>query len=162
MNEPARTSHSVTVIVFVTRAALGLLAAVVFLGAVLVVTGAGSLAALYPEFEYLHLPFVIAAIAFGVCLEIALLLTAVLVGYTRDRRIFEPTALRLVDYLISAIAGATIIIGAVVAMVPGPPALALLLFGGAVAGAACALVLLVLRSLLRGAVFMRVELDEVV
>lgn len=154
------TSHPA--MIALTRVALGVLVVLVVLGEVVVIISASSSAELYPEFAYLQVPFVIAALAFGVCVEVALVVTAVLVGYTRDRRIFEPAALRLVDSLTSAIAVATIIVVAVLVAIPGPPALALLLLGGAAVGAAFALVLLVLRSLLRSAVSMRVELDEVV
>jgi hypothetical protein len=84
------------------------------------------------------------------------------VGYTRDRRIFEPSALRLVDGLTLAVALAAAVVLAVLTAIPGPPALALLMLGAALLGAACVLVLLTLRSLLGRAVVMRVELDEVV
>ena len=46
--------------------------------------------------------------------------------------------------------------------IPGPPALALLIIGSVLVGITLFLVLSVLRSLLRRAVLMRVELDEVV
>lgn len=154
------TSHPA--MITMTRVALGVLAVLVVLGEVVIAVSAASSAQAYPEFAYLQVPFVIAALAFGVCVEVALIVTAVLVGYTRDRRIFEPVALRLVDYLTSAIAVATIIVVAVLVAIPGPPALALLLLAGVAVGAAFVLVLLVLRSLLRSAVSMRVELDEVV
>jgi len=152
-------THRVTVIV--TRTTLGLLIAAVPLGEAVIVIWSASLAGLYPEFGYLQLPFVIAAIAFGVCVEIALISTAVLVGYVRDHRIFEPAAIRLVTGLISAIAAATVIVAAVLTAIPGPPALALLLFGGAAAGAVCTFGLLVLRSRLRGAAPGRVDHGEV-
>lgn len=145
-----------------TRLALGLLGLAVILGGVVVVVSAEAAAALYPEYAHLHAPLVFAAIAFGVCVETALIVTGVLVGYTGDGRIFGPTAFRLVDVLIAAIALAALIVVATLVVIPGPPALALLLGAGALAGAAIALVLRVLRSLLRGAMFMRVELDEVV
>jgi xanthosine utilization system XapX-like protein len=57
---------------------------------------------------------------------------------------------------------ATFIVGLVLAIIPGPPALALALLGGILAGATFTLVLLVLRSLLSHAVSMRAELEEVV
>lgn len=155
-----QSSNPITITL--TRIALGLLIAAVVLGELVVVISAQSAAELYPEFARLHAPLVFAAIAFGVCVETVLIVTGVLVGYTRDDRIFGATAFRLVDVLIAAIAVATLIVLAVLVVIPGPPPLALLLMGGALAGAAIALVLLVLRSLLRGAMFMRVELDEVV
>jgi hypothetical protein len=146
-----------------TRGALCLLAAAVIIGElVLVVGNAQSLAAAYPEFANLQGPLVFAALAFGVCVEIVLLVTGVLVGYTRDSRIFGPSALKLVDLMVSALGAATAFVVFALFYIPGPPALALLLLGGALMGAAFVLVVLVLRSLLRAATVMRVELDEVV
>jgi hypothetical protein len=153
------TSHPVTVLA--TRMALGLVAAVVVLGEILVIIGAESLAVRYPEFAHLRFPFVLAALAVGACVEVAVLLTAVLVGYAEDRRIFEPTALRLVDCLIGTVAVGTLIVGAVLTAIPGPPVLALLVLGGAVTGAACALGLSRLRARLRRAAVRRAVLDEV-
>jgi hypothetical protein len=147
--------------VLATRITLAVLAAVVLLGEVLVVIGGESLAVLHPEFEHLHLPFIMAALAFGVCGEVALILTAALVGYSQDRRIFEPAALRLIGCLIGAIAVATLIVVSVLTAIPGPPLLALVLFSGAVAGATSALFLSVLRSRLRKAAVKHVDLDEV-
>lgn len=148
--------------VAVTRIALGLLVVAVFLGEVVVVSTAHAAAERHPEFAHLQAPLVWAAIIFGVCVVTVLAVTGILVGYTRDTRIFEPTAFRLVDVLIAAVAVATIIVAATLFVIPGPPALGLLLMGGVLAGAAVALVLVVLRSLLLRATFMRVELDEVV
>ena len=153
---------STPVAVTVTRIALGLLLVVLFLGEVVVIISAQAAAESYPEFAHLQAPLVWAAIAFGVCVATVLTVTGVLVGYTRDGRIFEPRAFRLVDVLITAAAVATIIVAATLLVIPGPPALGLLIVGGVLSGAAVTLVLLVLRSLLRRATFMRVELDEVV
>ena len=160
MEPTPKSSHPV--IVAVTRVALGVLVLFVGAGEVLVIGYARELADRYPEFAHLHGPLVFAAIAFGVCTGIVLTVTAVLVGFTRDARIFRRGSLRLVDLLIGALASATITVIAVLFAIPGPPALALLLLAGVLAGAALVLVLTVLRSLLRNAAFMRVELDEVV
>ena len=157
MSTPAQT-HRVTVIV--TRTTLGVLAAAVAVGEVIVVIWSTALAELYPEFAYLQVPFVVAAIACGACVETALIITDVLAGYTRDHRLFEPAAIRLVTGLISTIAAATVIVAAVLTAIPGPPVLALLLFGSAAAGAAGVLALVWLRSRLRGAAPGRVKPGE--
>ena len=100
-----RSPHDSTpVTVTVTRIALGLLLVVVFLGEVVVVISAQTAAASYPEYAHLQAPLVWAAIAFGVCVVTVLSVTGVLVGYTRDGRIFGPTAFRLIDVLITAVA----------------------------------------------------------
>jgi hypothetical protein len=145
-----------------TRIALGALMVAVVLGEVSIVASAELMATEYPEFASLEVPLLGAAIAFGLCVELVLIVTAVLVGYIRNERIFRPVALRLVDVIIAAILVATFIVGLVLAIIPGPPALALALLGGILAGATFTLVLLVLRSLLSHAVSMRAELEEVV
>lgn len=145
-----------------TRLSLGLLAAAVVAGEVIVVITARGLATQYPEFADLEAPLVGAAILFGICVEVVFIITGVLVGYVRNDRIFGKTALRLIDLLIAVIAFATIIIAFTLFLIPGPPALGLLILGGAVFGSAFTLILLVLRHLLLGAVSMRVELEEVV
>ena len=57
---------------------------------------------------------------------------------------------------------ATVLTATMLPFIPGPPALALLIIGSVLVGITLFLVLSVLRSLLRRAVLMRVELDEVV
>jgi hypothetical protein len=91
-----------------------------------------------------------------------LVITALLVGSIRRGRIFDKAALTLVDALVFALIVATALVAAVLPTIPGPPALAFALLGGVLAGMAFVLVVLVLRSLLRQAAFMRLELDEVV
>lgn len=153
-------SNPITIIL--TRVALCLLAAAVVVGELVVAMNAQSLAERYPEFAHLHAPLVLLVIAFGACVEVVLIAAGVLVGYTRDDRIFGRTALRVVDIMIYAFLIATVFVVAALFAIPGPPALALLLLGGALVGAVFVLIVLVLRSLLRTAMFMRVELDEVV
>jgi hypothetical protein len=145
-----------------TWIALGILASGVLLSEVLLFDTAQSMANLYPEFAHLEGPLVAIAIAFGVCVEAVLTITALLVGSIRRGRIFDKAASRLVDALIGVLIAATALIAAVMPFIPGPPALALALLGGVLAGTAFFLVVLVLRSLLRQAAFMRLELDEVV
>ncbi len=156
------STRSSVFIVAASRFALALLVATVIAGEVIVVTSAPSVALTYPEFAHLTLPFGIAAIAFGLCVVTVLVITGALVGFIRDDRIFGSLSLTLVDVLIFAIASAAVIVAAVLVGVPGPPFLALLLLGGVLVGVALTLVLVLLRSLLRKAAAMRVELDEVV
>jgi len=146
----------------VTRIALGALMVAVLLGEVSIVASAELMATEYPEFAALEGPLIAAAMAFGLCVETMLIVTAVLVGYIRHERIFRPAALRLVDVLIAAALASTVIVGLVLVAIPGPPALAMALLSGILVGATFSLVLTVLRTLLRQAMSMRVELDEVV
>ncbi|MCU1584956.1 MAG: Integral rane protein [Microbacteriaceae bacterium] len=149
-------------VIALTRIALGLLAATVLLGQIALVPVAQSTADRYPEFANLHVPLLVATLTFGLCIEIVLVVVAVLVGFIRNGRIFGPGALRLVDVIVFLVSVATVLVAAVLPMIPGPPALGLIMLAGALVGATFVLVLLVLRSLLRQAISMRVELDEVV
>ncbi|MCU1583270.1 MAG: hypothetical protein JWO01_2658 [Microbacteriaceae bacterium] len=154
-----RTSLITTVLTWV---ALGILAVIVLLAEVVLFQTARSMADRNPEFAHLEGPLVAAAIAFGVCVEAVLVITALLVGSIRRGRIFDKAALTLVDALVFALIVATALVAAVLPTIPGPPALAFALLGGVLAGMAFVLVVLVLRSLLRQAASMRLELDEVV
>jgi len=137
--------------------ALGILA----VGAVVVET-AGTLAQQHPEFAYLQGPLIALAVVFGICLEAVLIITALLVGSIYSGHIFGPTASKLVDALVAVLMIASGVLIAVLLVTPGPPALSLAIFGGALAGATFTLVVVVLRSLLQQAAHMRLELDEVI
>lgn len=148
--------------VLVTRIALALLLMTVITAQIFVVLSARSMAADYPEFSELETPLVSAAILFGICIQVVLVITGILVGYIRDSRIFASSSLRLVDVMTVALAVATVVVAGTLFLIPGPPALGLLLIGGALVGATLTLVLLTLRSLLRSTASMRTELDGVV
>lgn len=156
---PHRPSSTTAVLTWV---ALGVLAAGVILAEVLTFYTAQSSAELYPEFAELAGPLVGLAIAFGLCVEAVLMITALLVGSIHRGRIFDRGASRLVDALLVTLITATALIAAVVPLIPGPPALVFAVLGAVLVGIAFFLVVLVLRSLLRQAAFMRLELDEVV
>jgi len=142
--------------------ALAVLAIVVLIAALAVLPLAQLMSDEYPEFGHLQAPFVLAALAFGLCAEVVLVVSAVLVRFIRNGRIYSAPALRLVNVLIVAFAVATLIVAAVLPANPGPPLLALSLLIGVIAGVASTLVLLMLRDLLWNAAAIRGELDEVV
>lgn len=148
--------------VLVTRAALALLFLATIAGQIVVVITARSMASAYPEFAHLEAPLLGAAILFGICIEVILVITAILVGYIRDGRIFGSGSLKLVDIMADFFAIATAIVVVTLFLIPGPPALGLLLIGGALVGVTLTMILLILRSLLRKTAFMRAELDGVV
>ena len=145
----------------VTWITLGALAAGVVLAEVVVATTARSMAELYPEFAHLETPLLSAALVFGLWIEAVLLITAVLLFSIQNGRILDRAALHLVDGLVAALALATLTIVVVLPLLPGPPALALAVLGGIIAGTAVTLVALRLRSRLRHAAFMRLELRSV-
>ena len=154
-----RPSGVTTVLAWV---ALGILALGIIGAEAVLVQSARAMALVYPEFANLEAPLVFAAITFGVCVEAVLVITGLLVWAISRGRIFDPFALRLVDALLAALGVATLVVASTLPLLPGPPALVLGVFGGVIAGIAVALVVLVLRSLLRQASMMRLELDEVV
>ncbi|MCI4658922.1 DUF2975 domain-containing protein [Cryobacterium zhongshanensis] len=159
MSSPKRLSGPM---MWLTWSALGVLAILVAVGLLGAAASAGELAAFLPVLAPVQGPLIMVAIAFGLCIEALILMTGVLVGYIRVDRIFSPSALRLVDGLVVAVVIATLLVIVALFFIPGPPQLFLLVEAAVPVGATIALVLLVMRSLLRRAVAMHVELDEVV
>lgn len=154
-----RTSGIVT---WFTWIALGMLAFLVAVCSIGIAGSAEQLVGFLPVLAPTQGPLIAVALAFGACVEALLVTTGVLVGYIRADRIFHPSALRLVDALVAAVVVATLLVIVALFFIPGPPQLFLLVEAGVPAGATIALVLLVMRRLLRRAIAMHVELDEVV
>jgi len=127
-----------------------------------IVSYADVLFGFLPDFAFPRGPLLALELAFGICVEVLLVVTGVLVGYIVAERIFRPSALRWVDGLVGTAALATGLVFATVFFIPGPPQLFLFMAGASAVGATVVLVLLVLRSLLRRAVAINGELDEVV
>jgi hypothetical protein len=142
--------------------ALGVLAVGVVVAEVVAADTASALAVQYPEFARLQAGLVAAALALGLCVEVVLGITAALVGAIRLGRVLDRWALTLVDALVVALTVGTVLVTAVLFVIPGPPALGLAVLGLAVVGAALVLVVLVLRSLLRQTASMRHGPDAVV
>ena len=158
----SKTPRPLNVITIVTWMALGALAVVIVVGGVLLFPVSASLARDNPEFADLQTPLLALALAIGVCAEAVLAVTAVLVGFIHQDRIFDRAAARTVDLLVLTVVAATVLTAFLLPFIPGPPPLALLIFGGVLLGITLSLVLSVLRLLLRRAVLIRAELAEVV
>ena len=156
------SSRASGILTWLTWVALGALAILVAIGGAGIAGSAEQLVELLPVLAPVQGPLIAVALAFGLCVEALLVITGVLVGYIRADRIFRPSALRLVDALVAAVVVATLLVIVALIFIPGPPQLYLLVEAGGPAGATIALVLVVMRSLLRRAVAMHVELDEVV
>ena len=154
-----RPSVTATVAIWL---ALGLLGAIIVGGGLALFPVSDSLARDNPEFANLQTPLLVLALAICASAEIVLFATGMLVGYIWRDRIFDRAAARMVDLLVGAVIGGTVLTACMLPVIPGPPPLALLIIGSVLAGITLVLVLGVLRSLLRRAVLMRVELDEVV
>ena len=114
-------------------------------------------------------PYAVAGITVIACGELALLAMWVLLSQVRRGAIFSGTALRWVDVILGAAVAATIILLAVgihVAFVLEPPldapGLTAIAGGLVVCAGAFALLMYVMRGLLRSATTLQAELSEVV
>jgi hypothetical protein len=153
------TAPTATVLAWI---ALGVLAVITFLGGVVVIVAAPSLTHQYPEFAHLEIPLAGAALGVLACIEVVLGLIALLIRAIHNGQIFEEFSLKLVDALIGACIVATVICAIGWVLIPGPPPLGLVVIGVVFAGISLVFVLIVLRSLLRQASSMRIDLDRVI
>lgn len=152
--------------VVATYVALGIL----FTGLVgvqyLLVTLSQYYAETVPQYGYLHAPLLAVTLGFCLVVELGVVATAVLVARVRSGRILEARSVRWVDLLIGSVtvAGVLVAVFAVLVRVADgvPPGGMLFIVIGGIALLVLDLLLLVLRSLLRGAIVLRAELDEVV
>lgn len=154
-----RTSPTATVLTWIALAMLG---AVVLALGVAAAESLPLLAGMYRPLIALEPLIATVLLVVGTCIELALALIALLVAAIHDGRMFDRASLRLVDILISVVGVATAAVAVIIPFLPGPPALGLLVIAATLVGLTTALVLLVLRSLLRRAAVMDEELSEVI
>lgn len=130
-------------------------------------------AAFDPLISYFQTPFTVIGILGVVCFQVVLVCTAVLLSKAWGEQIFSPRAFRWVDIVIGATLAAAVLSFIVLVMqvtVPGSvdpegmTSVGLMLAGlaGAALGVCGALVLLVMRGLLRKAMVLEDELAQVV
>ncbi|MFT4235347.1 MAG: DUF2975 domain-containing protein [Microbacterium sp.] len=120
----------------------------------------------FPEVGYLRLPGIVGSIAIVMCVQAALVGIWVLLSMVAKDAIFRPSAFRVVDVLIGCgIAQAVLFIAAfIVLSVAGattPGAMILIIVGTAASGGV-ALLLQVMKGLLRKAVELQSEMAEVI
>lgn len=120
-----------------------------------------------PEFAYLAVPYVAAAIAGIACAQVVLVATWKLTLLVGREAIFDASSLRWVTLMVRAAAVATALTAVVAIQVAlneqlGPVTVPIALFGCMFGAGAFWLVLIILRGLLEAAVAHKVELDEVV
>lgn len=120
-----------------------------------------QLVAFIPEFAPDKTSLVVLAIAFGACIQAALVMVGILIGFIQADRMFDRAALVFVDALLGAIGLATLVLVPAFTMMPAPPFAALMIAGIAF-GITVMLILVLLRALLRRATLLHVELEEVV
>jgi hypothetical protein len=126
----------------------------------------------FPPYEPYAVPYVIVAILGVACVQIVLVAMWMLLGMVDRKAIFSPRAFRWVDVVIGATVAATLLALGVAGhlmfgAVPEPDDMAMLgALGGAVvcagAGAAFAMLVVILRGLLRKAADLEAEMAEVV
>ncbi len=120
-----------------------------------------------PEFAYLAIPYVAAAVAGIACAQVVLVATWKLTLLVGREAIFDASSLTWVNLMVRAAAVATVLTAAVaihssfIAGI-GPVTVPIVLLGCALGAGAFWLILIIMRGLLEAAVAHKVELDEVV
>lgn len=149
------------------KALIGVLLALLVLCQVAVVPAiASQMADRIPPLAYLQWPGIIAAAVFVLCLQAALVCVWRLLTLTREGVIFNVRAFRFVDVILGAIVVATVVVlGSLVIITnagASTPSITLLGVLGVVVGSMLALLVVVLRGLLRKAAQLESDLAEVV
>ena len=143
-----------------------LFAAIVFEQVAYVPANARSFAQAAPEFAALELPGILLVDALLLCGQVVLVCVWALLSLAAEDRIFDNAAFRWVDIIIGsiAVAGLLIVAGLVVldAASAGGPFTALVGLISLICAAGLALVVVVMRGLLRQATQLRQDLSEVV
>ena len=149
------------------RVALVVLLFGTVLAQVLVPVVASEEARIFPEVDYLVVPYSVAAILFIACVQVALLVVWRLLSLVGGGVIFTRSALRWVDVIIACAVVATVLsVGVLIHMlgfVPGGGGPTIYFMLACIAGGlAFVLLMIVMRGLLVSAIADRTELDEVI
>lgn len=119
-----------------------------------------------PDVAHLEIPGIIGAVIFLALVQITLICVWQLLSLVRAERIFSPDAFLFVDVILWSLAGAGVLIAASYAVIVANRAvslsLSLLAVLGVVVSAALALLVVVLRGLLRKALELEQDMSEVV
>jgi len=120
----------------------------------------------YADLRYLQTPGIIVAVLFLLCVQVVLVCVWQLLSMVRTSVIFSDDAFVWVDVILGAMVLATLLIGVSMATLASAnvasPSVMLLCALGVVVGAGLALLILVLRGLLRNARQLQQDLSEVV
>jgi Protein of unknown function (DUF2975) len=157
--------HQITIVSLKSLIAV-LLALLVLCQVVVVPVIAAEMAERLPPLAYLQWPGVVAAAFFVLCLQAALVCVWRLLTLAREGIIFNIRAFAYVDVILGAIIAATLIVVATLGVLTtagaASPSIALLCVLGIVIGAVLALLVVVMRGLLRQASQLESDLAEVV
>ncbi|MEV4775738.1 DUF2975 domain-containing protein [Microbacterium sp. LWH12-1.2] len=119
-----------------------------------------------PDVAHLELPGIVGSVVFLLLIEVTLICVWRLLSLVRAERIFSPDAFRYVDVILGALIAAGVLISASYVVILANRAvslqLTLLAVLGVVVSAALALLVVVLRGLLRKALELEQDLAEVV
>jgi len=149
------------------RVALVVLLFGTVLAQVLVPVVASEEARIFPEVDYLAVPYSVALILVIACVQVALLVVWRLLSLVDGGVIFTRRALRWVDVIIACAVVATVLSAGVLIHLgyivdAGGPLVALGLPATLAGGLAFVLLMVVMRGLLESAIADRSELDEVI
>lgn len=126
----------------------------------------GVMAADLPAEAFMRWPILTLAILGLGCVQIAMICTYRLLGFTRDGQVFSPSAYRWVDGIIVAFVGAGVVCLATIvyhtSTIAGPPLWMLALITGVLAGTGGALLMWVMRMLLVQATTLHTDLELVI
>lgn len=126
----------------------------------------GMLAAELPAEAHMRWPILTLAILGLLCVQLGIVCTLRLLGFTRRGEVFSPAARLWVDAIVWAFLGGSLVCLATLTYqsftVAGPPLWTLMLIFGVLAGVALALLMTVMRTLLIRATALRTELDVVI
>lgn len=126
----------------------------------------GVMARDLPAEAYMRWPILTLAVLGLGCVQVGIVCTLRLLGFTRSGEVFSPRALRWVDGLTGAfLAGSLVCLATIVYQsftVGGPPVWMLMLLCGVVLGVGMALLMSVMRTLLVQATGLRTEMDAVI
>lgn len=126
----------------------------------------GALAETHPAEAFLRWPLLVLSVLGLACVEVGIVCTLRLLGFTRRGEVFSLPALRWVDGIVvaflaaSGVCLATLVLESVT--VGGPPLFSLMLLMGIVGGIGMALLMAVMRSLLVQATTLRLEMEAVI
>jgi hypothetical protein len=118
-----------------------------------------------PDLAYLRWPLTAVSIFWVVCVQVVVVCTWKLLTLVRDDRIFSDVSLAWVDAIVWAIVGAGAVLFGVdvyVAFKADDPGVPLLLFLVSICVAVLALLMLVMRALLRQATTLRTDMEAVI
>ena len=145
---------------------IGTLVVILFLQLIGLPWLSGVMAEDLPAEAYMQWPILALAIMGLGCVQVGILCTLRLLGFTRRGEIFSPRAVRWVDGIIGAFLTASMVCLATSVYqsntVEGPPVWTFLLLVGVVAGIGMALLMGVMRTLLVQATTLRTEMDAVI